>query len=371
MHSDLKARLPSVWKEEYKTISFKFEVDCYASTRTSESQRELINSFAYIGLKGPVRMKNPEVTFVIHEEYGQTGPDRAPPPLKRIFLGRLITSGNRQIIDRYDVKKRHYIGNTTMDAELSLITANFAQAAPGKLVYDPFAGTGSFLITAAHFGATVWGSDIDGRSLRGKKDRSVRSNFERYKLKSNFGDAFVADLTNTPIRPNQRMFDAIMCDPPYGVREGLKVLGSRDPTRSTKEVIMNGTPRHTQSDYIPPKRPYSFTRMLDDILAFASEHLVENGRLCMWMPTANDETGEAELPPPMHPNLELKAVCVQSFNKWSRQLLTYQLREVLEGKSDAEIETEMKRRERVTADELNEFRRKVVPDIVAQHWHIY
>lgn len=66
-------------------------------------------------------------------------------------------------------------------------------------------------------------------------------------------------------------------------------------------------------DYVPPKKPYSFLAMLDDILVFASDTLVDNGRLSFWMPTANDE--EQEIQMPEHPCLEIVDVCVQSFNK--------------------------------------------------------
>ena len=68
-----------------------------------------------------------------------------------------------------------------------------------------------------------------------------------------------------------------------------------------------------QDEYIPPKRPYGFEAMLDDILEFASVSLVEEGRLSIWMPTANDE--EVELDIPSHPYLEVVSVCVQAFNK--------------------------------------------------------
>lgn len=54
-----------------------------------------------------------------------------------------------------------------MDAALSLISANQALAAPGKLILDPFAGTGSFLYTCSAFGAYTMGTDLDGRQLRG------------------------------------------------------------------------------------------------------------------------------------------------------------------------------------------------------------
>lgn len=48
-----------------------------------------------------------------------------------------------------------------MDTELSLLMANMANARSGRLVWDPFVGTGSVVIAAAHFGAHIIGSDID------------------------------------------------------------------------------------------------------------------------------------------------------------------------------------------------------------------
>ena len=70
---------------------------------------------------------------------------------------------------------------------------------------------------------------------------------------------------------------------------------------------------YRQDKYIPPKRPYSFEALLSDILGFAANTLVEDGRLGMWMPTANEE--EVELVIPEHEALELVSVCVQPFNK--------------------------------------------------------
>jgi tRNA G10 N-methylase Trm11 len=37
---------------------------------------------------------------------------------------------------------------------------------------DPFAGTGSIVLAAAHFGATAWGSEIHPPTLRGRKGQS-------------------------------------------------------------------------------------------------------------------------------------------------------------------------------------------------------
>jgi tRNA (guanine10-N2)-methyltransferase len=69
----------------------------------------------------------------------------------------------------------------------------------------------------------------------------------------------------------------------------------------------------SEEAYVPPKKPYSFLAMLDDILEFAALSLVDNGRLSFWMPTANDLDQEIEIP--HHPSLRVISVCTQTFNK--------------------------------------------------------
>ena len=76
-----------------------------------------------------------------------------------------------------------------------------------------------------------------------------------------------------------------------------------------------------QDKYIPPKKAYSFEAMLNDLLEFAAQHLVDDGRLSLWMPTANDE--DVELGIPAHPHLELVSVCVQTFNKCTPSVLVF------------------------------------------------
>lgn len=53
--------------------------------------------------------------------------------------------------------------------------------------------------------------------------------------------------------------------------------------------------------------------MIDDILHFGYEHMVDDARLCMWMPTANDD--DMEIAVPSHPAMELVATSIQQFNK--------------------------------------------------------
>lgn len=216
---------------------------------------DLINSFAYLGFEGPVALKGPDQVFCLFEEWpppsataeedadgpgadevaAAAAPRRRRHRPRRMFLGRRVGRGARELAHVYDLKKRRYISTTSMDAELALATANLALAGPGKLFYDPFVGTGSFPIACAHFGAVAVGSDIDGRALHGRsKTENIRANFDQYALSAGLGDLFTADLTNSPVRmphPTHRLFDGIVCDPPYGVREGLRVLGCRDPER--------------------------------------------------------------------------------------------------------------------------------------------
>lgn len=55
-----------------------------------------------------------------------------------------------------------------MDAQLSLLMANQARVREGDLCLDPFVGSGSLLIAAAHFGGYILGTDIDYLMLHAK-----------------------------------------------------------------------------------------------------------------------------------------------------------------------------------------------------------
>ncbi|KAL2105349.1 hypothetical protein VUR80DRAFT_8522 [Thermomyces stellatus] len=342
----------------YRTSSFKFTFDSFQGTRPHSSRLSIINSFSFLGFQGPIALKNPDHEFAILEDWAAGSTLSGIEEPHTLHFGRLVGAGARDLATTYTLKTRRYISTTSMDSELALITANLAHASAGKLFYDPFVGTGSFPVAAAHFGALAFGSDIDGRSIRGAgKGGGVAANFAQYGLGHLLGGMFVADLTNTPLRAGRRLWDGIVCDPPYGVREGLKVLGRRDPERRPSSLEA-GRERSLLPDYIPPKKPYSFLAMLDDILAFATASLVDGGRLAFWMPTSNEEA--EEIRPPTHPCLQIVAVCRQDFNKWSRKLIAY--RRI----PDAEVDEEAARAwmartvptgEGTTANELNPFRR--------------
>lgn len=251
LHADVRQRTESRWAN-YRDVAFAFAVDGFAGKRSQAQKKEIIYSFAYMGFEGPIRLKNPDEHFIVMEEYvgdvetATIGTEQVSEP-RKIYLCRFLSSSNRDVVKKYDLKKRQYISTTSMDAELSLVTANMALAAPGKVFFDPFVGTGSFLVAASHFGALTMGADIDPRSFRGKDEerrngKSLTENFKQYGITSKFLDAFTSDITNTPLR-NCQFLDGIVCDPPYGVREGLRVLGTRDG-KFKEPVIIDGVYAH-------------------------------------------------------------------------------------------------------------------------------
>lgn len=231
VHASVKERSPHLWPA-YKHSSFKFDIESYRGSRSNRKRIEIIESLSFLPFDGVIAMKNPDELFTVFEQWQF---DSVPLGIENpdwMYLGRYLGGSSRDAVRKYDLKKRGYISTTSMDSELALVSANMALAGPGKLFYDPFAGTGSFPVACAHFGAVSWGSDLDGRSMRGQGGKkSLVGNFAQYGLRSRFGDVFSADLTNSPLRKT-RLWDGIVCDPPYGVREGLMVLGLKDPVKS-------------------------------------------------------------------------------------------------------------------------------------------
>lgn len=102
------------WKNTYKySIHLHYTVLCCFQ------QQKL----SFLPLNGKVDVKNPTHEFYLFEDYGDH-PNTAPEHPLRVFFGRLIAHGQRHLISRYAVKERFFIGNTSMDAQLSLIMAN-------------------------------------------------------------------------------------------------------------------------------------------------------------------------------------------------------------------------------------------------------
>ena len=137
---------------------------------------------------------------------------------------------------------------------LAAVVANLARIESHSLTFDPFAGTGGLLAPAIALGAPfALGADVhvtssESRSLPGREESDFGERGER------LGDFVVANAHASPLRKLQKkktatassagssgsflrnhegtprsgspLFDAIVCDPPYGLRAPRIVSGS-------------------------------------------------------------------------------------------------------------------------------------------------
>lgn len=99
-------------------------------------------------------------------------------------------------------------------------------------------------------------------------------------------NAFSLTLSLTPswgrhFRPGGCMFDAIVCDPPYGIRAGARKAGSR---KSDVKVV----PTDIRVKHIPQTQPYAVEDVLVDLLDLAAQNLRLGGRLVFLLPCTYD-----------------------------------------------------------------------------------
>ncbi|KAL3924429.1 MAG: hypothetical protein SGILL_001051 [Bacillariaceae sp.] len=314
-------------------------------------------------LKGPVKLKTPDTELLCIREIeldGQGGPltlvkasddsddkndnggntTTSDAPSKHCttpiawYFGRVLGGplSKTRGFERYDLKKRPYLGPTSMDSTLSFVMTSLGLVCSGKIVMDPFVGTGSILLSSALRGAYCVGSDIDIRVLRGKTaDATIWSNFKHYNLprpeivrsdnalyirhfrhhhhasgvrndsNNNKSDKSKQEQSNyaTPL------YDAIITDPPYGIRAGARKTGSK--RKSIKPILEEN--RH---DHIAQTKAYAVSDVMSDLLDMAARTLTLGGRLVYIIPSYTDFDPRTDLP--RHDCLELIHSCYQPFN---------------------------------------------------------
>ncbi|POW16468.1 hypothetical protein PSTT_01308 [Puccinia striiformis] len=340
----------SLWGGYAEIHTFKVTVNSYKATLTQTRKKEIIESLSYMAFKGEIILQDPQVEIMISEEH-YSAPDPSsdnPTPnigidqvlrmtniqLRRIWLGQKICDGQRNLVDKFDLKKRIYIGNTSMEAGLSLLMANQGLVGPGSLVNDPFTGTGSMLYASAWYGAYVFGSDIDGRPMRGKGNcYLILTNTDWKFMEIDRASTLLTFLIGPLYRIVKNTLSMIVRNNMeslkifwivYGVRAGAKRLGRKDESklRSEPYKLPDGTWSHEKPDYVPPSKPWEMSEVLDGLLLFASRMLKPNGRLVYWLPTASQDYNHSDLP---HlDGLKLIANSCQDFGKWQRRLITMQ-----------------------------------------------
>jgi tRNA (guanine10-N2)-methyltransferase len=222
-HENLKSyQISEKYISNEKT--FKINVECFNKKIKLQQKIEKIETMNYLPFLGKINLVNADYEYIYFEYYG-TSIQIPENPLAIVF-GRKIMDGKRSLIKYISLKERKFIGNTSMNEQLSLLMANIAQCSKNDLVYDPFCGTGSLLIPPSLFKSFVIGSDIDYLVIHGKskptrvqqrvrdKDESVRANMEQYNLEKFFLGIFIADFSNCPLN-DTIFFDAIVTDRKY------------------------------------------------------------------------------------------------------------------------------------------------------------
>ncbi|KAJ8290884.1 hypothetical protein GJAV_G00018810 [Gymnothorax javanicus] len=303
-----------------------YKINVYTFNKTLEFRDRIkkIDAMEYLPFQGKVDLKNPDHVFSLLEDYG-TDPNNIPEEPFYVYFGRWIADGQRELIRSHSVKKRHFIGNTSMDAGLSLIMANHARVKDHDLVLDPFVGTGSLLVACSHFGAYVCGTDIDYNTIHGigkasrknqkwrGPDENIRANLRQYGLEQFYLDVLVSDASKTIWREGM-LFDAIVTDPPYGIRESTRRTGSQ------KEIVKPPEDFCGES-HVPVSMEYRLSDIFRDLLNFAAQYLVTGGRLVYWLPVYRPEYQEDMIP--QHPCLRLISNCEQTLSSHtSRRLIT-------------------------------------------------
>lgn len=305
------------WKLTVHTLGTKYTVPEHNEMRSHFSQA-ILNQ-----LGGPVKLQDCDYEYILVREcaldprggvvyprfdnHGQLIPEHDAQPALAWYFGRVL-GGRRQVkgrgqIETYSLKKRAYLGPTSMDTELSLIMTNLAHVQTGSVVMDPFVGTGSILLSCAIRGAYCVGTDIDIRVLRGKgADQTVFANFAQYGLPRPELVRSDNALYDRHYRTDHPLYDAIVTDPPYGIRAGARRTGSRHD--QFREI-----PDEERHDHIAQTKPYAVSDVMADLLDMAARTLVMGGRLVYIIPSLQDFDAESDLP--RHPCLSLVHICYQ------------------------------------------------------------
>ena len=249
---DIEKNNMKEFKDEVESLkSFRFDIDFRGKCETRQIELEMINKFDKFGFKAKVDIKNAERIFVIFRNSVENQKTKEIISTKYYFGIEMAGKDEKKLhfYTKYVLTKRKYIGPTATDHLLSFLMANFAQIKEGQMVIDPFVGTGSLLIPPSHYKALCFGCDLDVRVLRGysvgytrkseedktpqKKQGNIFSNFDDY----NFPRPQIIrqDINKPAFRKKNLFFDAIICDPPYGWRAGVRKTGLTSNKKEKRE----------------------------------------------------------------------------------------------------------------------------------------
>lgn len=121
-----------------------------------------------------------------------------------IFGLKLAEIATKPFLERRP-RKRPFFQPSAVTAKLARCMVNLAGVKRGSLMFDPFCGTGSFLIEAGLIGCRVIGADAQRHMVEG-----ASNNLRHFSVTPEA--MMVADAEHPPITE----VDGIVTDPPYG-----------------------------------------------------------------------------------------------------------------------------------------------------------
>ena len=231
-------------------------------------RRDRVESFRdVLGVlvKRKVELNNPDHELILLEDCRSLESDinaGQPQPPHHVYLLLKVSPSTRptvrELAELSDVKKRAFIGTTTLPADRALLISNLGLVGTGMTVLDPFCGSGGLLLSSALLGARVVGADVDAELLS-FSDAPIR--FPNSPLRPNrgvelvsYGDSFTeigleqptllagldiqsADVVPQVLQANHgQRYDAIVTDPPYGIRESNSHMSDEQITERLCEV---------------------------------------------------------------------------------------------------------------------------------------
>lgn len=269
-------------KHASSEVSFCFQVETYGIHISQKEKVERMNKFEPAFDKdSKIDCKNPDTILYLIEEWGHVIRGEAP---RKTVLGRVIANARPDKgvpwWHKYNLPQRPVLGPTSLSHELAFLMCNQGHVRPGSVVMDPYYGTGSILVSASHLGAFPVGSEVDMRVLQGwgiaylnkrvkhkpGQKTNYTANFKHYGLPPS--DVIRADNAAWPWKiplttdeetniqqvevdgvnlRSHRLFvrgmesirpwvDAILSDPPYGIRAATRQGGQK---QSNKKRVFN------------------------------------------------------------------------------------------------------------------------------------
>ena len=218
-------------------------------------------------------------------------------------------------LGRYALKSRQAAGPTAMEPEIGFLMGNWARVRPGSRVLDPTCGSCGLLLAAAALGATeLTGVDRNASAFDGVAADFTRLGLPPPRLAT--GDVTRPDATPSLLRAAcGGMYDAIVCDPPYGMRAPV-LIAEREPS-SAEPGLRSAEPAPRSAEPAPRSPP----DLSAAVLALAERSLAPGGRCVAFLPVRGAEVDvalpallEARLPAHKRPSLTLIHGRLQRFS---------------------------------------------------------